>query len=128
MTLFRFAFCVAIFGVLSVGCGRKQPVAKPLAGPPEPGAIYSLIDGEGGFRAGKVVVAEEDVVFVHLFANRWDSQPSADELTSTKAPLPVAYSPETFAGMTPRLVQQGAVSPEEEETYTAWKNSKQAVF
>jgi hypothetical protein len=123
-SLLTLLFCASVF----LGCGHKQPAAKPLAGPPEAGGKYSLNDGEGGFRVAKVVVSEDDVIFVHLFGNRWKSRPGPDALKVLKAPMPVAYSPETFAGLQPVHLKDDDVSVDERQTFAEWKKSKAAVF
>lgn len=53
--------------LLLVSCREKEKVeGTPLTGEPQLGALYSLNDGEGGFRAGKVLAVDEDVIFIHL--------------------------------------------------------------
>jgi len=100
-----------------------------LAGPPQVGAIYSLSDGEGGFRAAKVLGVEGDVVFVQLFGERWSERPSlAAVRKKTSKSVPVAYSPQTFSGMQPFHLENGAVSAEETESYETWKTTKREVF
>ena len=124
----RSCFVVMFCAVVLLGCGRKQPAAKPLAGPPQAGAKYSLNDGEGGYRVAKVLVSEEDIVFVHLFGNRWKSRPEVEALKTLEEPMPVAYALETFAGMQPVYLKPGDVVPEEQAAYAEWIKSKAALF
>ena len=126
----RFATLVPLLSVLLfVGCGGKAAApVKPLNGPPQPGATYSLNDGEGGFRVGKVVVSQEEVIFVQLYGNRWTSRPDRDALKTLAPPTPVAYSPATFAGMQPAHLKDDTVLPEEQDAYAAWKKSNADVF
>ena len=126
MKFFRFAVITLLCTQMFSACGKKTAESKPLSGPPQAGALYSLNDGEGGFRVAKVVAVEADVVFVHLFAKRWTSRPAAVE-AEAQTPSPVAFSPDTFAGMQPVHMKDGTVSQEEAGTYEAWQKSNTGV-
>jgi len=117
-----------ICALLSVSCSRKDSRAKEQSGPPQTGGLYSLNDGEGGFRVGKIVAAENDVVFLHLFSERWASRPTLETARLASVPAPLAYTTESFAGMQPLHLESAAVSPEELEAYETWKKSNQDVF
>src|SRR5688572_6266748 len=86
-----------------VSCGEKAKVVEgtPLSGEPQSGALYSLNDGEGGFRVGKVVAVEDNAIFVHLYEKRWTSRPTREEAKGAEKPTPLAYSPQTFTSMQP---------------------------
>jgi hypothetical protein len=101
---------------------------KVIRGLPEAGALYSLFDGEGGYRVGKVVLVEDQVVFLHLFENRWPKRPSLAEASKATKALPVAYKPGSFAEMKPVKLKQSTVTSEEKETYETWKNGNQEIF
>lgn len=100
----------------------------PLSGEPQTGALYSLNDGEGGFRAGKVLVVDDDAIFIHLYGNRWTSRPSRATAKGADNPMPVAYSPQSFSSMQPFHLEGGTVSVEELNDYEKWRRSKRAVF
>jgi hypothetical protein len=119
-------------GLLSMAllcsCGRENKDTAVSSGPPEKGAIYSLNDGEGGFRAAKVLAIEEDVVFVNLYSERWPKRPSLEEIQKISNPLALAYSMPSFAGMQPVRLQAGSVTPEELEIFGEWKQSRRDTF
>jgi|SRR5688572_3759607 len=111
-------------------CGEKKSKVEgvPLSGDPQPGALYSLNDGEGGFRVGKVVAVEDNAIFIHLYGKRWTSRPTLAEAKVADKPTPLAYSPETFTFMQPLHLEDGTVSAEELKAYESWRRSKRAVF
>jgi hypothetical protein len=116
--------CVLLFS----SCRRDVKTAATLPGPPQIGATYCLNDGEGGFRAAKVLVVEEEVVFVRLFAERWSARPSLSEVRKTRKSASVAYSSETFTGMQPTHLENGGVSADDLEAYESWKATKREIF
>jgi hypothetical protein len=119
---------VLLAWALAFAACREKPV-KQITGPPSAGMVCSLNDGEGGFRAGKVLAAEEEVVFVHLFAPRWSRRPTAAEaLEKPGAPLAVAYSPESFAGMQPAFLTNAPVDPEELQLFETWRAGTRDKF
>ncbi|MBC8003594.1 MAG: hypothetical protein H7X97_13495 [Opitutaceae bacterium] len=124
----QFALLLLLGALLFSGCAKKTTEAKPTLSLPQAGAIYSLNDGEGGFRIAKVVTIEAEVVFVHLFTGRWKTRPAAIEAGANQYPAPMAFSPDTFLGMQPVRMQVGTASPEEIETYSVWKNSNSGVL
>ena len=101
-----------------VACGRGEPEVKPIAGPPKAGALYSWSDGEGGFR----------VAFVRLFSQRWTHRPTLAQAHAAIAPIPLAYSFATLAGMQLVHLEDSQATPEELELYQEWKRGKQDVF
>lgn len=114
---------------LLVSCKQeKKAEGTPLSGEPQAGALYSLNDGEGGFRAGKVLAVEEDVIFVHLYDDRWTSRPSRSTAKQAGKPLAVAYSSQSFFSMQPLHLEDGSVSAEELDAYDKWRRSKRATF
>ena len=118
---------VALLSALCLaGCGRGAG-QKPIQGLPEAGSLYSFMDGEGGFRVGKVVVVDQ-VVFVELFKERWPARPKLAEARQATKPTPVAYSPQTIEGMQPVLLEKGSVTPAELDAYEEWKRSNGEVF
>jgi hypothetical protein len=117
-----------VFCGLVAGCSRDKSRAQGLSGPPQTGALYSLNDGEGGFRVGKVVAAEEEVIFIRLFSDRWTSRPSLDKARTATLASPLAFSAQNFAGMRPMHLETGSVSPEELDAYETWKESKRDIF
>jgi hypothetical protein len=111
--------CALFFGS---GCGKAAP--EPVySGQPQPGSIHSLNDGEGGFRVAKVIAASDEVVFVHLFSERWAKRPSRTEIERLTRPAPTAFAPETFSGMQPVHLKDGAVAPEETSAFEEWTRS-----
>jgi hypothetical protein len=117
-----------VFCGLLAACSRDKSRAQGLSGPPQTGALYSLNDGEGGFRVGKVVATEEEVVFVRLFSDRWTSRPSLDKARTATLAASLAFSAQNFAGMQPMHLENGTVSPEELEAYEKWKQSNRDMF
>ena len=116
--------CILLFS----SCGRNATGATPIAGPPQVGALYSLNDGEGGFRAGKIIAVADDIVFMRYYGPRWTSRPTRSEPIKTDNATSLAFSFESFAGMQPVHLEDGTVSAEELEAYETWKQSKQDVF
>lgn len=123
---------IAVVGLLCIfafaSCRRSPAAFKPLSGPPQVGALYSFNDGEGGFRAGKVLAAEDDVIFVRFYANRWTVRPSLAEARIAGNAIFLAFSSQTFAGMQPVHLENGTVLAEESSEYEVWKQSNQNVF
>jgi hypothetical protein len=115
--------------LMIVSCAKEQKVeGTPLSGEPQTGALYSLNDGEGGFRAGKVIAIEGDAIFIHLYDNRWTSRPSRSTAKEAGNPAAVAYSSQSFSSMQPLHLEDGSVSAEELDAYQKWKRSKRATF
>ncbi len=123
---------IAMTGLLCAlmlpACRPGQAAYKPLAGPPQTGALYSFNDGEGGFRVGKVLAREDDYVFVRWFGNRWTKRPALATAHHASNSTFVAFSTETFSGMQPVLLENGSVAAEETAEYEVWKQSNQTVF
>jgi hypothetical protein len=109
--------------LLLVSCKQEKAEGMPLSGEPQVGAMYSLNDGEGAFRAGKVLVVEEGLIFIHLYGNRWPSRPSRATAKKAGDPMAVAYSSQSFSSMQPLHLENGSVSPEELDDYQRWKRS-----
>jgi hypothetical protein len=125
----RWLAGLALMCALLISCGKKEKVeGTPLSGEPQSGALYSLNDGEGGFRAGKVLAVEDDVIFIHLYGNRWSSRPSRSTAKGAGNPMAVAYSPQSFSSMQPLHLEDGSVSAEELNDYEKWRRSKRAIF
>src|ERR1051325_3818786 len=82
----------------------------------------------GGFRAGKVVALEDEVVFLRLFAERWTTRPSRVEAHKVARATALAFSAQSFSSMQPVHLENGEVSPDELEAYETWKESKRDVF
>jgi len=114
--------------VLLVSCKQEKVEGTPLSGEPQAGALYSLNDGEGGFRAGKVLAVEEDVVFIHLYGKRWTSRPPRSTAKEAGNPTAVAYSSQSFSSMQPLHLEDGSVSAEELDAYQQWRRSRRATF
>jgi hypothetical protein len=121
-------FATLLFCLLLCASCQDHAREKVMSGAPEPGVLYSLFDGEGGYRVGKVVLVEDQIIFLHLFENRWAKRPSVAETAKVTKVLPVAYKPGSFSDMQPVKLKKSTVTPEETETYEAWKNSNQEVF
>ena len=128
MKFWRLASIALMATLLFSACGRKAVKTRPNLSPPQAGAIYSLNDGEGGFRIAKVVASEPELVFVHLFTRRLTARPVSVEAGISQNPAPVAFSPATFSGMQPVVINSATVSLEETESYIAWKNSNSGVL
>lgn len=124
----RVAVLGLVVAFLCCSCGRSGKGAVPISGPPQSGAIYSMNDGEGGFRIGKVLAVEEEIVFMNLYSERWTSRPSLEAARKAKTSAGLAFSAQSFSGMQPVHLEPGNVSPEELEAYEDWKQSKRAVF
>ena len=116
-----------VFLVLLSSCSRRADSATSSQ-PPEVGAVYSLNDGEGGFRAAKVLATEDEIVFVHLYSERWPKRPSLQAVEKISNPLSIAYSMPSFNGMQPARLQTAKVLPDELKAFEEWKQSKGEVF
>ncbi|HUR45970.1 MAG TPA: hypothetical protein VMZ27_08870 [Candidatus Saccharimonadales bacterium] len=128
MNKVAWCFQLIMCALLLAGCGREVKRRGAETGALQPGALYSLNDGEGGFRAGKIIAVEDNVAFVHLFAKRWPKRPALEEARKAGSPAPVAFTAQTMAGMQPMLLGNGTVSAEESQAYETWKASNQGVF
>jgi len=117
-----------IWTVLFSSCRKNAKSAAAPSGPLQIGATYCLNDGEGGFRAAKVLAVEDEVVFVRLFGDRWTTRPSLSEVRKPSRSASVAFSDESFAGMKPIHLENGSVSADELESYEAWKRTKRDIF
>jgi hypothetical protein len=127
MNLRGFLFGLVCLALLcSFGCRNKNTAVS--SDPPEAGAIYSLNDGEGGFRAAKVLAIENEIIFVNLYTERWLERPSLEATKKISVPVGVAYSMQSFADMQPARLQAGNVSSDELEAFEEWKQSKRDVF
>jgi hypothetical protein len=120
------ASTVALCGLLLIGC-KQNASSKAITGPPQVGGLYSVKDGEGGFRIAKVLAVDQ-VVFVQLFTERWTTRPESSTAPKATQPVGVAYSFETVQGMQPVLLGETRVTSEELESYEEWKQSRQEVF
>jgi len=128
MKMWCSAAAVLIGALLVSSCRRNTADATPISGPPQVGALYSLNDGEGGFRAAKIIAVEDEVVFTCYYSQRWTSRPTPADAQKADKAVPLAFSSETFAGMRPVQLENGSVSADELDAYETWKQSKQEVF
>ena len=121
---------MVMLALLLVSCGGEQQKVDgtPLSGEPQPGGLYSLNDGEGGFRVGKVIAVEDVGVFIHLYANRWTSRPTRQTAKSVEKPTAIAYSTQSFTSMHPLHLEDGTVSDEELSAYENWRRSRKPMF
>ena len=127
MNLHRFLLGLVCLALLcSLGCRDKN--AAVSSDPPEAGTTYSLNDGEGGFRAAKVLAIEDEIIFVNLFSERWLERPSSEAIKKVSAPVSLAYSMQSFTDMRPARLQPGTVSSDELDAFEEWKQSKRDVF
>jgi hypothetical protein len=112
-----------------VSCGGKPKLeGTPLSGEPQAGGVYSLNDGEGGFRVGKVIAVEDEAVFINLYENRWKSRPSRHIAKGVEKPVALAYSTQSFTSMHPLHLEDGSVLDEELSAYERWRRSKRPMF
>ena len=128
MKLRLIALVLIVSALVSTSCRKGSGSGRTISGPPDLGALYSLNDGEGGYRVGKIVAAEAEVVFVNLFADRWTTRPALAEARKAATPVPVAYSSQTFAGLQPVHLENGTTTAEELEAYESWKLGKRETF
>jgi hypothetical protein len=124
----RMALACLVSAVFLCSCGSREKGGTPISGPPQAGATYSLNDGEGGFRLAKVLVVNEEIVFVNLYSDRWTARPLLEEARKAKTPASLAYSPASFTGMQPVHLESGQVTDDELEEFDAWNKSKRDVF
>jgi len=123
-----FMVLIALLSVVAFSSCGEGKLAKPITGPPQPGALYSLSDGEGGYRAGKVLAVEDDVIFVRYYANRWNIRPTLALARKATNAVFSAFLSQTFAGMQPVHLENGTVAAEESSEYEVWKRSDQDVY
>lgn len=111
-----------------LSCRERGAEEKLISGPPNPGAYYSLNDGEGGYRLAQVLTVEPDVTFVRLFRDRWPHRPTPAEAGQATKPVPVAYRPDSFTSMRPVHVQNGAVAAEDLSSFEEWKKGAREAY
>jgi len=128
MKSFCLLFAVLICALLFSACRRAATNGATVTSALLPGALCSLNDGEGGYRAGKIVAVENDITFMQLFAERWSTRPALDQVRKAGRPAPIAFTAQTMAGMEPLLLGNGTISAEETEAYETWKQSKREIF
>jgi hypothetical protein len=124
----RMALACLVGAAFLCSCGSREKDATPISGLPQAGATYSLNDGEGGFRLAKVLVVNEEFIFVSLYSDRWTARPLLEEARKAKTPSSVAYSPVSFTGMQPVHLENGQVTNDELDKYDEWSKSKRDVF
>ncbi|HYP02802.1 MAG TPA: hypothetical protein VER76_21635, partial [Pyrinomonadaceae bacterium] len=54
---------------LSMGCGARKPELKA-------GGLYSVEDGEGGFRIVKILVLDDSAAHIAIYANKFSTRPT----------------------------------------------------
>lgn len=124
----RLALACLIGAVFLCSCGTREKGGTPISGPPQAGATYSLNDGEGGFRVVKVLLVNEEIVFVNLYADRWTTRPALEAARKAKTPIGLAYTLSSFTDMQPVHLENGQVTDDELEEFETWNKSKRDVF
>jgi hypothetical protein len=123
---------LALIGMLCalacVSCREGSANEKVIAGPPLAGAVYSLADGEGGYRLGKVLAVDEEVIFTKFYADRWTRRPSLAEARKAATPISVAYRPQTFTEMRPVHLENGSVTADELEAFEEWNKGTREIY
>ena len=102
------------------------------------GGIYSIDNGDGNFRAMKILKIERNIVHVRVYKNKFPSRPDSiklDQLSLGKVAdtdgfgmghLPV--SKQEFAAWKAVLLTKSTVKAEELEGYRYWKEAGGGVF
>ena len=81
-----------------------------------------------GFRVVKVLLVNEEIVFVNLYADRWIARPSLEGGRKAKTPIGLAYTLSSFTDMQPVHLENGQVTDDELEEFETWNKSKRDVF
>jgi hypothetical protein len=116
--------------LLLIGCGQmKDPVLQP-------GGLYSVEDGSGGFRAAKLLRYDSAVVHLRLYCNRFTVRPDtlaagALRLQSLEGePTGRPHFPAArylFRAWNPELIGFDSVTAEETKLLEEWERSGSAV-
>ena len=107
----------------------------------EPGALCVIPGDDGSFSVAKVLVVDDKMIHVRIYANRWKSRPSTAEVERTKLSmgnindkevgfgighLPIQKA--TFERWKPVVLKVTPVVDEELAGYKMWKESRGGVF
>jgi len=128
MKLRPLALLLMLCALVCSSCRNGSADEKSLTGPPQPGALYSLNDGEGGYRLGKVLVVEDEIIFTKCFTDRWTRRPSLAEARKATTPVSVAYRLQSFRDMKPVPLENGTVTAEEREAFEEWNKGAREIF
>ncbi|HLL70094.1 MAG TPA: hypothetical protein VK363_01600 [Pyrinomonadaceae bacterium] len=120
----------ASLAFLSAGCGMRKPELKV-------GGLYSVEDGEGGFRIVKVLVLDDSAAHIAIYANKFPTRPTTvdpstltfegvedeneefDEVGMMHLPL----ARDVFEQDRPVFISQTPVTEEELVGYNMWKEA-----
>ena len=102
------------------------------------GGLYSVTDGDDGFRVIKILALDEKAVHVRLYKNRFPSRPQSvnqSELSLGRVDDAggfgmghIPMSRENFTNGQPIFIQQSTVTEEELEGYQLWKEAGGGVW
>jgi hypothetical protein len=112
----------------AVSCRQGEVQEKVWMELPQPGARYSLSDGEGGYRVAKVLGVQDEAIVALLFGDRWTRRPSLGEARNASRPIAVGYAPGSFTEMRPVHLDNGTVTAEENSAYETWTQGTQEIF
>ncbi|MCX5793895.1 MAG: hypothetical protein NTY77_00175 [Elusimicrobia bacterium] len=112
------------------GCYRAPQAAV--------GGLYSVQDGQGLYRAAKVVAIDEDGIHLRLFKNNWKRRPKAVDSSSLALGTVydsdgfgighLALSQEEFVSWKPVLLSREELKPDEVDGYQLWRRGRKGDF
>jgi hypothetical protein len=129
----------AILPVLILIAGAALSGACRKAAPSlQVGGIYSIADGEGGYRVVKLLARADDFCHVRVYKQKFTERPTTVDISSLSLGKPddpdgfgIGHIPmrETgFLEWQPVLITTAEVTPAELEGYKMWKERGGGVF
>ena len=125
----RTLIAMGLLAIL-VGCSQ-HPALKE-------GALYTVDDGEGFYRAAKILALDDQGVHVRLYKNKWKERPSVVDVSALSlgsihdddgvglGHLPLLKK--AFMAWRPIFVQEGTVTKDELDGYEMWKEGGGGYF
>ena len=119
-------------GLLTFLFGCSQPPAL------QEGSLYTVDDGEGFYRAAKILALDDQGVHVRLYKNKWKERPAVVDISALSlgsihdddgvglGHLPLLKK--AFMAWSPVFVQDGKVTKDELDGYEMWKEGGGGYF
>lgn len=117
---------------LTILFGCSQPPAL------QEGALYTVDDGEGFYRAAKILALDDQGVHIRLYKNKWKDRPAVVDISALSlgnihdndgvglGHLPLLKK--AFMAWRPVFVQDGKVTKDELDGYEMWKEGGGGYF
>lgn len=118
---------------------RRHGSGEPGDNPGLTGGIYSIPREDGSFRIAKVLVVEDQIIHLRIYANSFSERPSQidpaalslGKVTDGKGNFGIGHIPltiESFRHMSPVYLQTTDVTEDELDGYHIWKESRGGTF